>query len=402
MAKSQPYVPGDDGLGDSLSRGLGSGPHLDGTAHANRDSDLLARVAARWPLSLAVAGAAVVVAMLGSSQLLSNASTADVPALAASNEAATDALVGSGAGENEWRETLRNLIEPSLPRIEVVTGDITRSGRGIVLGDDGHIMTSAQLTDQADMILVHTSGGQRFTALLSGSDPLTDVAVIHVADDAFTDPAAPLGTDVMVRAGHPALTLSASDHTSLSVGQINHVGAKRMMGNGQGSYGMIGFAGAPAAVDVAAEPGSAIFDEQGRTIGMVPLLADVGVDHATAAVPIKMAHRIASELVLGNFERPWLGVKVREAAEPGSVPGSVVEVVEIFESGPARNANLVVGDRITAFNGVEITSTSDLLMGVWDQAANAEVEIGVLRDFEHFFEPITLAPRPDTSVEGDS
>jgi len=362
----------------------------------HEEPPLLARVASRWPLALAAVGAGVVVTMLGVSQLFAPGAGVASPDAAGTSAvlgtaAAVDVAAAPSQDESHWARNVRSLVEPSVPTVEVVRGADKIAGRGIFIAEAGYIMTSAQLVDGADMLLVDTNSDHRYIAEFVGADPLTDVAVIRItngAADNSTHPVAALAASGLIQVGQPLLAMANNDPRSVSVGQVTETRSSVTLQSGDLSYGFVEVDLAPQEVD----PGTAVFDALGSAVGMVPSVADANA--RVSMIPIDVAYSVATSLISGTFERPWLGVGVGEAAEPGRIRNSVVEVTELYDGGPALALGIELGDRFVSVGGRPITTISDLLHAVWAFEPGDSVDLGILRGREHRLLRITLGLRP--------
>lgn len=323
------------------------------------------------------------------SQLFTVSDSSDVSELAANTRKTTSISTSLGAtrGEADWDQTLRDRIEPTLPTLEVFRDNGALAGRAIFISEAGHLMTSAQLVGEAEMIAVKTSDGHRYTAHVIDADPLSDIAVLKINYDETTHPVAHMSLDSLVRTGQPALTIP-TDTSGLAITQLTSITASSTLADGSEAYGLLRVGASASSI----QAGTAIFDDSGSIIGMVPMIN--ASNAVAAAVPIGFAHQVATELVLGTLDRPWLGAGIAEAASEGSISGSVVEVVELFAGSPADEIGLEVGDRIVSVDGVKVDSISTLLMEVWKYEPGSEIELGVLRKFEHSSKRVVLGERP--------
>lgn len=301
----------------------------------------------------------------------------------------------ASSAETEWRSTLKSRVEPGLPTIEVAMNGEMVTGGGIVINENGHIMTSAQLVKGASHIIVR-DGDVRHEAILVGADLLTDVAVIHI--DGLARPPASLAIDDELHPGQYALLNNTGGE--LTVGQITKINDQVDLDSGVRVYGLI-------ETDIAAEesqPGTAIFDDRGLIIAMTPWTE--ASDVQGHAVPIRLADRVAQQIVAtGSASHAWLGIQGSDAAIPCCPNGThglagtpydkacdteamydtdlesdAAAVMSIQAKGPAEAAGLVEGDLIVSLGNQPIQSMSDLVSTLRDLTPGDDVDLTFIRD----------------------
>lgn len=241
----------------------------------------------------------------------------------------------------------------------------TGTGTGIIMSEDGYIITNNHVVDGATSIQVTTNDGQVYDAEVVGTDENTDIAVIKVNATGLT--AAEFGDSSSLVTGEPAYAIG------------NPLGiqfAETMTG------GMIS---APSRevtidkyvmnliqVDAAINPGNSggpLVNSQGQVVGVVNAKIMTSnsndVEGIGFAIPIETALSVANDLIEYGYvtNRPTLGVSVQSLSQQEAMlyrlePG--VTVVEVTPGGGAEKAGVQVGDKIVAFNGVEVESFSEL------------------------------------------
>ena len=144
--------------------------------------------------------------------------------------------------------------------------------------------------------------------------------------------------------------------------------------------------------DAAINPGNsggALVNDQGQLVGINVAIASAGNSTASGnigvgfAIPSNVAKRIADEIIAGGqASHGLLGAGVKDAASNEAATSFTVgaEVVQLTPGGAAEKAGIKVGDVITHFNGVEVTSASELTAAVRQEPAGAKFELELLRD----------------------
>lgn len=316
---------------------------------------------------------------------------------------------------------------PSVVTIQVAGGGAQGSGSGVILSEDGYVLTNAHVAtlDGAagdPSIRVTTADGRLWDASLVGADPIADLAVIRLdgASDLvpveFADSdelnvgdraiaiGAPLGlagtvTDGIVSALNRSITVQSS-----AVPEAPEA-PEPPQPDGESPFEFWNFnipgqepAPSPSTTislaviqtDAAINPGNsggALLDENGRLIGINVAIATAGGGQGQAgsigvgfSIPANYAERIATELIeSGEASHGLLGATVTDAGiDAGSdVVGALID--QVSPGGPAEQAGLRSGDVITEFNGVPITDRVDLTAQVRVLAAGDSAELTYVR-----------------------
>ena len=230
-------------------------------------------------------------------------------------------------------------------------------GSGMIIDGSGNILTNHHVAGGATKIEVSLSDGRKFQAKLVGSDPKTDLAVVHI--NAKDLPHVNFGdsdkTDVgewVIAIGHPR----GLDQT-VTQGIIS---AKHRMGITDPT-GYQDFLQTDAAINPG-NSGGPLLNLYGEVIGVNTVIFSQsgGSEGIGFAIPSNMALHVARTIIAhGKVERGWLGVGVQDLTADlakslgvGAVRGAVVN--EVAKAGPAEKAGLRKGDVIVSFQGNEV------------------------------------------------
>jgi putative serine protease PepD len=319
------------------------------------------------------------------------------------------------------------------------------TGSGVFLSDDGYVLTNAHVATlsgaTADPTLsVQTSDGHLYKATLVGSDPIADLAVVKIdANGVKFQPAkfadsselnvgdtvvalgAPLGlpntvTSGIISALNRSITVSSSavpdetqDSTPPGQGDGNNNGPFDFweFGNDQKPQATNSTIALPVIqTDAAINPGNsggALLDSDGRVIGINVAIASAGGSSQESsgniglgfAIPSNLAQRVADELIKnGKASHGLLGATVlsvsddQAASASSAVVGAVIK--EITSGGAADHAGLRSGDIVTRFNGMPISSSTDLTAQVRVLPGGADAELVYLRGDKEATVTVTL------------
>ncbi|MBL9138100.1 MAG: DegQ family serine endoprotease [Verrucomicrobiales bacterium] len=259
-------------------------------------------------------------------------------------------------------------------------------GSGVVITEDGYILTNNHVVDGADEIKVALNpDGKEYDAKIVGRDPKSDIAVLKVEATGLT--AIRVGDSDQVEVGDVVL----------AIGNPFGVGQTVTMGIVGGTGRVIPSAGSALEyedfiqTDAAINPGNsggALVDAQGRLIGVnTAILSRGGGNNGVGfAVPINLARNVMESLVEhGRVVRGFLGVNIQDvtpalASEFGLKEPSGALIAEVNPKSPADKAGLKSGDVITQFDGREVRDSRHLKLMVSQSAPNREVNVALLRD----------------------
>jgi putative serine protease PepD len=334
------------------------------------------------------------------------------PAPVNSLNAAAQQDSSSTASQSEPTEPLSQVADAVLPSVVSITIQVNGGegqGSGVVLSDDGLILTNNHVASEAegggDMVVTF-SDGTRADAEVVGLDPASDLAVIKAQDVSGLTPAT-LGTSADLHVGDTVLAIGSplGLDGSVTAGIVSAVNrAITLGGQSQGPFGRQSPSGPTAVVDAiqtdaAINPGNsggALINAKGEVVGINTAIASTagGVSGQSGnigvgfAIPIDDAKDIAQQLIdHGEATHAYLGVQVGDA-EDGALLGGI-------ESGsPAADAGLKDGDIVTKVDGDAVTDATDLTAAIRAHAPGDKVTITYTRSGDEHTADVTLGTLP--------
>jgi serine protease DegS len=262
-------------------------------------------------------------------------------------------------------------------------------GSGVIVREDGYILTNNHVIAGADEILVAFNNGQATTATVIGSDPETDLAVIRVEASGLRPIS--LGASADVEVGDVALAIG----NPFGIGQTVSSGiisAKGRTGISPSPYD--DFIQTDAAINPG-NSGGALIDATGNLIGINTLIfsRSGGSEGIGFAIPAQLAMSVLGEIVeTGRVTRGWLGVELASTPAPGMAVG--LEVTRVLQRGPADEAGLRVGDRILAINEQPAVSSAVVSQHIAQAAPGSVIELDVLRGADQLTVTARSGERP--------
>jgi serine protease Do len=254
-------------------------------------------------------------------------------------------------------------------------------GSGVIVSQDGYILTNNHVVDDASRVTVRLAGGRTLTARVVGTDPKTDLAVVKVDANGL----------------HPA---KLGDSDELSVGQWvmavgnpfglnSSISAGIVSATGRANIGVADYENF-IQTDAAINPGNSggpLVDLHGDVVGINTAIftRSGGYMGIGFSIPIDMARSVMNSLIEhGRVVRGWLGVVIQDLnsdlADSFHYHGTDGALVaQVNPGSPAERAGLEPGDIIVRFNGKRVTNTA----GLRDLAANTQpkkrVQVEVFR-----------------------
>ena len=237
------------------------------------------------------------------------------------------------------------------------------SGSGVIITNDGYIVTNNHVIEGASKITVQTIAGQGFEAKVIGSDARTDLAVLKVESDQPL-PYAELGDSSEMRVGDMALAIGNPLREelagTLTVGYISAINRSMIIDGKQMTM---------LQTDAAINPGNsggALLNMKGQLIGInTAKSTGYDVEGLGFAIPINDAKPIIESIMENGYVtgRPLIGIggiSVTEAiAKANNLPIGVY-IKELTAFGAAERAGLQTGDVITEFDGKEVKTIDDI------------------------------------------
>ncbi|MER7797913.1 trypsin-like peptidase domain-containing protein [Microbacterium sp. NPDC096154] len=325
-------------------------------------------------------------------------------------------------------------VLPSVVTIEVSGGQQAGSGSGVVVSDDGYVVTNTHVvtlggaTADPD-IRVTTSNGTIYRAEVVGTDPIYDLAVIKLQDaqgltpiefadssklnvgDTTAAVGAPLGlsntvTTGIVSALNRSIEIASSaapdsgDEAQPSPEEEQQSPFRFDNGLPQQSVPSESISIAVIQTDAAinhGNSGGALVDSQGRLIGINVAIASAGGEEESGsigvgfAIPSNVVKRVSDELIAdGVATHGLLGASVQPASVDENATTAGALIADVTAGGAAEKAGLREGDIVTEFNGVRIGSAVDLTAQVRAAAGGSDATLTYVRDGQSRTLDVTL------------
>ena len=248
----------------------------------------------------------------------------------------------------------------------------TAAGSGIIISEDGYVLTNNHVISGADKITVYVNSGdgseeQSYEATLVGSSESNDIAVLKI--DATGLNAAAFGDSDQIEVGELAVAIGnpmGQVHGSVTAGIISAVEHELTIDDVTINA---------IQTDAAINPGNsggALFDSYGNVIGIVyAKSSSVSIEGIGYAIPVNNIKDLVAQMINDpdsvkdqtKGSQIMLGITIRDITEDMSKQYSMpvgVYITEVSSMSAAERAGLQKGDIITEFAGETVTSADDL------------------------------------------
>jgi Do/DeqQ family serine protease len=264
------------------------------------------------------------------------------------------------------------------------------SGSGVIISDDGYIVTNNHVVEDGDKIQVILANKKSYEAKVIGTDPSTDIALIKI--DQSNLPFIHFGNSDSVDVGEWVLAVGNPFNLESTVTagivsakgrNINIIGSR----NGQSNDAVESFIQTDAAVNPG-NSGGALVNTHGELIGINSAIATPTGSFAgySFAVPVNLVSKVVNDLMkFGVVQRGYLGVQIATvtdelAKEKNLSDINGVYVDQVNEGSAAADGGILSGDVITEINGITVNSSPELQEQVSRFHPGDKISVSYVRD----------------------
>jgi Do/DeqQ family serine protease len=281
------------------------------------------------------------------------------------------------------------------PNYQYKEQPIQASGSGVILSDDGYIVTNNHVVQDASSIEVTLNDRRTYDAKIISTDPGTDLALIKIDEKDL--PYLAYGNSDSVKVGEWVLAVGNPFNLTSTV-TAGIISAKARNLNILGKNSSIeSFLQTDAAVNPG-NSGGALVNTNGQLIGINAAIASNTGSYAgySFAIPVNIVKKVVNDMLqYGTVQRAYLGVTFQEidskfAKEKGLKKVEGLYVQSIVGNGAASDAGIKEGDIITQIGSTIVNSTSELQESVITHRPGDNVVVSYIRDGENKEVTVTL------------
>lgn len=263
--------------------------------------------------------------------------------------------------------------------------EIKGYGSGVIISNDGYIITNNHVIDGADEVDVTLNDNRTFNATIIGRDPSTDIALLKI--DSKGLPFVRYGDSDILKLGQWVVAIGNPFNLTSTV-TAGIVSAKgRNLGLLDSQYRIESFIQTDAALNLG-NSGGALVNISGELVGITTAIISPNGAYAgnSFAIPINIVKKVVEDLMeYGEVQRAIIGVniadvtsEIAEAANIDEVKG--VYITDIVPGGAADKAGMKSGDVIVRFDGRNTDTAAELQEQVGKKRPGDKVEVVVLRN----------------------
>jgi serine protease Do len=276
------------------------------------------------------------------------------------------------------------------------------SGSGVLISNDGFIVTNNHVIEGADEINITLNNKRSYKATLIGTDPSSDIAVLKIDGKSFpylvygNSDEVKLGQWVLA-VGYP-LTLDVTVTAGIISAKARSIGINRR----QSESPIESFLQTDAAVNPG-NSGGALINTDGQLIGINSAIASPTGSYAgySYAVPVNIVKKVVNDLMkFGTVQRAYLGIQYSmgdptedEKKEYNLRDGEGVVVTDVPAGGAAATAGIKKGDIVTKINDVKVTSGPEMVEQVTRYKPGDKITVTYLREGKENIATLTLKNR---------
>jgi serine protease DegQ len=274
-------------------------------------------------------------------------------------------------------------------------------GSGVIVSQNGYILTNHHVIEAADEIQVALENGQTLPARVVGTDPETDLAVLKISATAL--PAITFAESDTLKIGDWVLAVG----NPFGVGQTVTAGIVSALGRTHlGINTFENFIQTDAAINPG-NSGGALVDVAGNLVGVNSAIYSRtgGSQGIGFAIPVSIARQVMEQIIReGGVVRGWVGIEVQdltpELAESFNLDKTEGALIAgVLKGGPADLGGVRPGDILLAVNGSTVTDSSSLLNLIAALKPGDEARLTVARKNQSLDLPVKIGRRPVQTVK---
>lgn len=276
-------------------------------------------------------------------------------------------------------------------------------GSGVIVSDQGLILTNNHVIATADEIEIALSDGRKMSAKVVGTDPDTDLALIKV--DADHLPAITFASSDKLNVGDVVLAIG----NPFGVGQTVTQGIVSALGRSHLGINIYeNFIQTDASINPG-NSGGALIDADGNLVGINSAIysrsgGSMGIGFA---IPATLARQVMEQTVAqGNVTRGWIGIEAQDITPEladsfrlSKVQGALV--AGVLRGSPAERAGLRAGDILLAIEGKPVMDSGSMLNLIAALKPNQKATVQIARAGKTISVSILIGKRPKPAVASD-
>lgn len=244
------------------------------------------------------------------------------------------------------------------------------SGSGVIISEDGFIVTNNHVIDQADEIKVTLNNKKQYKAKLIGTDPSSDLALIKIEEKGLNFLLYGNSDNIKVGQWVLAVGYPLNLETTVTAGIVSAKARTLGLNQRKSNSPIESFIQTDAAVNQG-NSGGALINTTGELVGIVSAIASPTGAYAgySYAIPVNIVKKIINDLLqYGTVQRAYLGISYLPENAPEAEKtklnykeGQGVLVMDVAKDGAMASTGIQTGDYITKINGIKVSNGSEMV-----------------------------------------
>ena len=289
------------------------------------------------------------------------------------------------------------------PRVQTIPGE-RASGSGVIISDDGYIVTNNHVVANADKITVTTSDKKTYKARVIGTDPSSDLAVVKIEASHLPYLVYGNSDDLklgqwVIAIGYP-FTLDVTVTAGIVSAKARDIGLGRSKSNGS-STTIESYIQTDAAVNPG-NSGGALINTDGQLIGINSAIASPTGSFTgySFAIPVNIAKKVVNDIIkYGAVQRGYIGITFLDITTLTDEQKKELKidnyntglyVGDVSEDGAAQAAGLKKGDVITAINDRPVNNSGQMSAIMGEKKPGDKLNVTYMRDGKQLQGTLTL------------
>jgi Do/DeqQ family serine protease len=273
------------------------------------------------------------------------------------------------------------------------------SGSGVVISEDGYIVTNNHVIDQATELNVTLNNKKQYKAKVIGADPSSDLALIKIEEKGL--PFLLYGNSDFLKLGQWVLAVGypLNLETTVTAGIVSAKARTLGLNARKSNTPIESFIQTDAAVNQG-NSGGALVNTAGELVGIVSAIASPTGAYAgySYAIPVNIVKKSINDLLqYGTVQRAYLGISYlpenapeAEKAKNSYKEGLGVLVMEVAKDGAISGSGVQSGDYITKINGVKVQTGSEMVEQIAGYKPGDKITVSYKRAEKDYVATVTL------------
>jgi serine protease Do len=297
--------------------------------------------------------------------------------------------------------------QPGAPSDSPFPRRLDATGSGVIIREDGYIMTNDHVVEGSNIVTVTLSDGREFYGTVT-TDHQSDLAVVKIDTGGEKLPYARFADSASVETGQWAIAIGSPFdlQNTMTVGFISATHRSQKIGAGKSMR----FYPDLIQTDAAINPGNSggpLFNANGEVVGInVAIESPVDVSAGVGfAIPTNIINFVVNSLIKnGKVTRGYLGLTPADLTPAkqklyGVSKGAWVQSVDM--DGPAGRAGVHAGDIVVSFDGKDMEGELPFRLAIMSEPPGTKVPVTLIRDGKNISLDVLLTDRPVEVEAGD-